>query len=304
VEALDVGTIDAWTPLNETPRTIRCHEYGWFDFDLFWVDPATGAVKQLTNTPGISEWNPEAAPTGSRIVYERTRPSGVALAIMNTATGTTRVVKGTSGGNNGTWTPDGKRIVFDRRPSGDPSLYIVSAAGGTRRLISHNAVEADVSAANGRVVFLSPSTSRIIASNQRGASRQVVVALRHKVGPSATWFDVSPEWSPNGRWIVYADGADIWKVRVSPIGARLARPVKVIGRASATENLPTWSRDGTRIIYQANYLGDMDLWSVPASGGTPKLLTPKTGISGFGDYNGSQRAGGRVIYSSQAVAGS
>ena len=117
------------------------------------------------------------------------------------------------------------------------------------------------------------------------------------------WFDVSPEWSPDGRWIVYADGGDIWKVRVSPTGAPLAARVKVIARASFIENLPTWSRDGRRIIYQANYLGDMDIWSVPASGGTPKLLTPTTGMAGFGDYNGSQRAGGRVIYSSQAVVG-
>ena len=73
-----------------------------------------------------------------------------------------------------------------------------------------------------------------------------------------------------------------------------------IARA-AVECLPTWSRDGARIIYQAAYGGSTDLWSIPASGGEPTLLTPKTGIVGFGDYNGSPRDGGRVIYSSQQV---
>ena len=300
VEALDLGVADAWTALAQTPRTLRCHEYGWFDFDLFSVDPVTHAVKQLTSTPGVGEWNPEAAPTGSRIVYDVARPSGQSLAIKNTSTGATRALAGATGGNNGTWTPDGKRIVFDRGPSGDPSLYTVPAAGGQRRLITRNGVEADVSAMSGRVVFLNPATSRIMTIGQSGTDRKVVVTLRHKVDPAAKWFDVSPEWSPNGRWIVYADGGDIWKIKVTRAGTPLAKPVRVIARA-AVECLPTWSRDGARIIYQAAYGGSTDLWSIPASGGVPTLLTPKTGIVGFGDYNGSQRDGGRVIYSSQQV---
>ena len=132
----------------------------------------------------------------------------------------------------------------------------------------------------------------------KGLHPVVVTRLRTKVNSLAPWYDVNPAWSPNGRWIAYADGGHIWKVRVATSGAPLSRPVRLTA-GKATANQPTWSADGKSIYFQARYRDEYQVWRISASGGIPTEITPGPGLNGFGDYNGVEApGGGTVIYSS------
>lgn len=66
--------------------------------------------------------------------------------------------------------------------------------------------------------------------------------------------EAAPEWSPNGRWIVYSrprrapsQPHDLWLV--SPEGDRSRR----LTGAAASEVLPRWSRSGRRILFTTEY---------------------------------------------------
>jgi len=126
----------------------------------------------------------------------------------------------------------------------------------------------------------------------------VVARLRTKVNPDAGFFDVNPAWSPDGRWIAYADGGHIWKVRVASSGAPLARPVRLTaGKATAYQ--PSWSADGRSVVFEARYGDEYQLWRIPAAGGVPTRVSDGPGLNGFGDHNGVESPGGDfLVYSS------
>jgi Tol biopolymer transport system component len=307
VEALDIDTADSWKPINQTPKRISCHEYDVFDYQLFVKDLATGAVRQLTATPRRGDWNADWSPDAKRVAHDvvLADPSGVYglrgyLGITTVADGRTKSIKGSSGGNDADWSPDGKWLVFDRVVTNDRSVYIISASGGTRRLIKRNAVSGDIAPSGKRIVYLEPSSSRIMAVDLKGLHPVVVTRLRSKVDPKARWYEVNPSWSPNGRWIAYADGGHIWKVRVGSSGTQLARPVRLTAGQAVAQN-PSWSSNGSWVYYQAQYADEPQIWRISASGGVPVAVTSGPGLNGLGDFNGVQSPTGEsLVYSSVA----
>ena len=308
VEGLDAGSIDTWSPLDLTPRRISCHEYSIYDYDLFLKDVTTGQATRLTTSASRGDWNPAWSPDGTRLAHDvairdPSQLNGVRSFIAITSVGTNRTlaVTGTNGGNDASWSPDGKRLAFDRVTAGDRSIYTISPSGGTRRLVRHNAVSPAYSQSGTRMVFLEPSTNRIVTMDPAGGHPIIVVRLRTRLNGTAAFYDVNPEWSPDGRWITYADAGQIWKVRVKSSGAPLASPVRMTkGRPVA--NGPTWAPDSTAIVFQAPYEDDNSkLWSISAVGGVPTRLTNGSGLWGFGDFNGTfSPTGSTLAYSAVA----
>jgi Tol biopolymer transport system component len=132
----------------------------------------------------------------------------------------------------------------------------------------------------------------------KGLRPVVVARLRRAVDSQAAFYDINPAWSPDGRWIAYSDGGQIWKVRVGWTGTPLARPIRLTS-GKATANQPSWSSDGEWIVYQAVYAGDPQIWKVAAAGGIPVMVSEGPGLIGFGDFNGAQSpAGDLLVYSS------
>ena len=74
----------------------------------------------------------------------------------------------------------------------------------------------------------------------------------------------SPFWSPDGKFIAFADGRTLKKVDVS------GGPPQKIADAPTTMGMGAWSRDGV-IVVGTRGLGPM--YRVPSSGGTPVPLT-------------------------------
>lgn len=62
----------------------------------------------------------------------------------------------------------------------------------------------------------------------------------------------NPAWSPNGRRIAYSDGDDLYVARVNPFGELVGAPVSLTSDGSTTiESHPSWTQSSRSLVYQA-----------------------------------------------------
>jgi Tol biopolymer transport system component len=81
----------------------------------------------------------------------------------------------------------------------------------------------------------------------------------------------APDWSPNGRWIVFSRlDRGLWVVRAEGTGL-----TQVIGGEA---NWPAWSPNGRTIVFSRGY-PDYQLFAVPAKGGKLRGLGPGVGAA-------------------------
>lgn len=156
----------------------------------------------------------------------------------------------------GVLSPDGKRIVFTSLESGDLEIYTMNVDGTDVRRLTHT-----------------------------------------------PGYDGGPWWSPDGKKIVYranhpADSAGLAQYR-SLLAQKLVRPSRVelfimnadgsdqrqITRLGGANFGPSWTPDGSRIIFSSNYRdprgGNFDLYMIDESGVGLEQITTDPGFDGF-----------------------
>jgi serine/threonine-protein kinase len=84
--------------------------------------------------------------------------------------------------------------------------------------------------------------------------------------------EIHPALSPDGRFLAYAGGSGIGtRVYVRQVSG--GRPTLLTDDSTAIEVDPSWSADGSRILFATQ----RGVFSVPASGGPPRREAPATG---------------------------
>lgn len=132
------------------------------------------------------------------------------------------------------WSPDGGRIVFSGEVEGNRDLYVVDRDGsGLRRLTSHPKVEREPAwSARGEIAFVRGRVLYRIRPDGTGLER---LNRRGRV----------PDWSPNGRRLVYTHKRRVFTLR---------RDGRVRRRLTRRGGLyPAWSPSGRRIAFRRNY---------------------------------------------------
>ncbi len=253
-------------------------------YNIYTVNANTGNVERVTFLDDAGEYNPSFNNNGKLIAHDvvsSSDPLGQSIYITDLKTQTSTPLAGAEGGNDASWSPNGKYIAFDR----DGNIYVVPSGGGTATLVRENAIDAEWSNNSKRLVFtdLSDYTLRTI-DVKSGSETNLGVP------------GVNASWSQNGKSIAYSDYSNIFTISVNENGEPQGSPVQLTfsGSGSGVFNQqPSWSNNGKTIVFHSNReTGDVDIWTIPSSGGTSSMLA---GNPGYGDYDPAYSKNGKYV---------
>jgi excisionase family DNA binding protein len=245
-------------------------------------DSESLTVTPLTAFPG-KEVQPSLSPDGNQVAfaYNGGRSSNYDIYVKTIGSEEiTRLTSDPADDMSPRWSPDGQNIAFLRFLSDHQSalVMVIPAAGGAERQLAKLQVdreETEIRAAwspDGEWIATSDaetSLSRmrlILVSAVTGRKRRLVY------GPPTADADLSPSFSPDGRYLAYARHlspaiADIYVIEVTKEGGPTAeaRPVTNWNRMNKS---PVWSGDGKEVFF----VGDEPrigprIWRVSAFGG-------------------------------------
>lgn len=190
--------------------------------------------------------------------------------------------------------PDGRRIVFwSNRFDGRGDLYVMRADGSNPRRLTPDAMyDSHPSwSPDGRwVVFQSYANPRCTAnctlSNDLGEGDIRIASLDGSVVRTlaSTRDNEHPDWSPDGKSIVFRRDGDLFTLQVD--GSGFTRLTDTPG----SEYSPEWSPDGRTVAY--GYLGGIRLLDLE-TGAVTELTTPAEGSSS----PSWSPAGTRIVFS-------
>lgn len=204
----------------------------WNATDIYLMDEDGTDVRRVTENSWADGF-PSLSPDGRRIVFESNRlrtegePANTSdLFLMNAdGTGQTHLVRGSSA----TWSPDGKRIAFHASVSGAGLPIKLDPGAAT--------TDSDI--------FLA-SVDDLRTNNERPEN----------LTNSPAEIDDDPDWSPDGRKIVFTSHAvtddptnsataELFIIAADGTGKRVR-----ITNNSEEERAPAWSPDGKRILFE------------------------------------------------------
>jgi serine/threonine protein kinase len=170
-------------------------------------------------------------------------------------------------------------------PSGD-SIYFLHDKGSTSEIsrIPINGKAEPVAIAGGletgEFFTLSADGSRLAYSREHDYSNlwQVKLPPIGKVKAelnqitSGTSSYGAPSFSPDGKWICFALGANEAETNIFKMQTTGGEPIQLTYFGHALTSSPAWSPDGRRIAFVSDQNGTPRVWTISASGGTPQPL--------------------------------
>ena len=191
--------------------------------------------------------------------------------------------------NSPSWSPDGKRIAFSSNRDGNFEnfqIYVMDADGANpQRLTNNDFYDAQPSwSPDGkRIVFWSKRDGHFIGEGGLSSEIYVIDAdgknTRRLTNNRKR--DLSPSWSPDGKWIVFSSdrkGDDVnHEIYVMDADGK--------NQQRLTENrqrdwYPSWSPDGERIAFISERDGNYEIYVMDADGGNQKNLTNNPHLDG------------------------
>ena len=169
-----------------------------------------------------------------------------------------------------TWSGDGKQIALHSYHAGSRTVRLVPAEGG-------RPVAVVDSPPNQRSPGWSPDGHSLVFTSEASGQLQLFVVTRkgdsawsaaRQLTTAGGW---AGRWSPDGRSIVYCRPDGVWLTDETGKGSR--HLFQVEDSAGPSPELAQWSPDGRTIYFKAfDAAGSSTLWSIPAAGGSPRLL--------------------------------
>jgi serine/threonine protein kinase/Tol biopolymer transport system component len=189
-------------------------------------------------------------------------------------------------GKQGTpaFSPDGNQVAFKAYDGPRPGIYTMLVGGEKPVQLTDNQ--------NDCCPTWSPDGKQIaFVRNSDSEAKWDFYAIpalggreRHLyTGAQETWdYCDKLDWSPDGRYLMFSDFVDN--------GTRA--PVALLSLSDLTGPL-AWTADGKEIVFSTGVRGLINLWRLPATGGTPR---PVEGVSGEAHRLSIARRGDQLVY--------
>jgi Tol biopolymer transport system component/tRNA A-37 threonylcarbamoyl transferase component Bud32 len=215
----------------------------------------------VAGDPEREEAAPAFSPDGQRLAFHEQDTDGGIFIVGATGESVRRL---TDKGFHPAWSPDGRSIAYcteafmDRGPTGRmgvSALWIVSVESGqARKLDDGDAVQPAWSPSGTRIAFWG-------ATIWASGARRDMFTIPATGGPRVAVLedapvDWSPVWAPNGRSLYFASDragvSNLWRIDINEsTGRALGNLELVTGGVQAAADLPSLSRDGTKLVYRS-----------------------------------------------------
>ncbi|MGD8239047.1 MAG: DPP IV N-terminal domain-containing protein [Armatimonadota bacterium] len=190
------------------------------------------------------------------------------------------------GGFHPAWSPDGSTIAFVRTDDGNNDIFTMGAngtGGGVTQLTTDTGSDKQpcYSRQADKIAFVSnrDGTNDIWIMDPDGGNQTQVTS-----GPAD---DQWPCFDDTGQFIAYqsdadatpdqVDDTDIWVEDLNSPGT----PTDLTDGSPSDQGAPSWSPDGTTILYHDDVAGSFDVWSMDSNGANPQQLVVNPLSQGF-----------------------
>jgi Tol biopolymer transport system component len=255
------------------------------------VDIETGVVRDLTSPPlsTMGDSDPQAAPDGRHIAFRRVlAPGADEFLVLDVRSGEERAVTSDGWKASGyVWSADSKHLFFSSNRGGDFGLWSVDRDG--------RAPPRRVSLGLGAVSFTRMSAdreNRLAVELVRGQSKLARLSDRGQVEfvTAGAGSDGFPAVSADGAIAHVSNRGGMYEVWLLNEGAA-ARRLTSIGGSYVLE--PSWSSDGTRIVFVGVKGRSAQIYTVARNGTNLRQLTHEDAAKRDPVFSAS---GDRVLY--------
>jgi Tol biopolymer transport system component len=217
---------------------------------------------------GAPSWSPD----GHRLVFSTERNGQSDIMAME-ADGTGRRALTDTPGEDGApaYSPDARRIAFETNRDGNFEIYTMDAEGHSPlRVTKHNATD--------RSPSWSPDGRRIAFLSDRDRRPEFDLYVMNADGSGTTRLTTTgtlwaPQFAPDGKHIAVQGDRDIRVLNLDD------KAVKRLTFEPQNGMSPSWSPDGSRIVFASTRNGRLEIFTMSADGANQDILVSMPGSS-------------------------
>jgi Tol biopolymer transport system component len=246
--------------------------YGSGQPQLFVMDQDGSNVRADVSGGALNEDYPiRWSPSSSSLVFVKLSGSTDVFSVSADGSGLANLTNQSGSDTYPDWSPDGQRIVFrtNRRYTTAASDLFVMNVDGT----SQTPITPMISNVIWSSPRWSPQGTLIVAYRQASLQPFELWQITPAGGLIAEVFDQEgtiAEWSPNGEVAFRLNGEILVVSPGTPGSTNLTQNI-------ATDDVPRWSADGSRIAFQTDRDGNQEVYVMNANGSSPMNLTQDPG---------------------------
>lgn len=176
------------------------------------------------------------------------------------------------------FTPDGKRIVFSRETNGSKQLFIRDLANGTETQLTNDTldhIQPSVSPDGRTLLYV--QGNNLEPADLYGAYNAGAIWRQDVSGGNARLlvnFGSNPSYSPDGKHIAYdASTGGPRRIWIADDQGRNARQLTSDASEAVAHIIPSWSADGSRIVFQSIEKNKLDIRVVDVASGVITKIT-------------------------------
>ncbi len=258
-------------------KSILCSSDRNGNYDIWKQNLATGEMTALT-TNKDHDYAPAYSPDSKTVAFASTRSEGTGIYLVD-ENGSEKLLAATGKGvpNAPAWSSDGLWVSYQVANGSQTALMKVEVATG--KIVQISKQGEDVFpfraswASSNKVFYTSDGKIKTADTRNEQISEipfQVKLTVSTPIYQRKTYdFDGKsaknvkgircPVVSPDGKQVVFVALGDIWLLTIGN-----PKPVKLTDDVYY-ETDPTWSPDGTKILFSADKSGNMDLYTLELS---------------------------------------